>query len=482
MRRALAHSAMYNYDVIVIGCGPAGQKAAIRCAKSGKRTALVDNRQVVGGQCLHIGTIPSKTLREAIIYLSGYHQRKIYGADYRLKKEVTVDDLLTRCNAIIKREIDVIHHQLTRNDVQVISGQAHFSAPHTVTVEESVGNLLLTAGEFIIATGTSSRNLDELPMDGLHILNTDDILSLPFLPKRLMIVGAGVIGCEYASMFALLDIEVTLVSQYKSLLPFVDRQLVHTLMEFMAGCGVHIMFNEGIDSIEVLDHERVVGKFRGGAYFECDMVMYAGQRWGNTADLNLDAIGLTTTDRGLLKVDVNYRTEVPYVFAAGDVIGFPSLASTAIDQGRKAANQLLGLQDIPYSEFFPYGIYTFPEMSMVGASEEKLKEEGRPYEVGIGKYADTARGQIIGDDAGLLKLIFDPKTRRLLGVHAIGTDATQLVHIGQAVMIYEGTIDYFIDTVFNYPTLAEAYKLAALNGLNKLPATELHAIPQVPRH
>jgi NAD(P) transhydrogenase len=470
---------MYNYDVIVIGCGPAGQKAAIKCAKSGKRTALVDNRQVVGGHCLHIGTIPSKTLREAIIYLSGYHQRKIYGADYRLKKEVTVDDLLMRCSDLIQREIDVIHHQLTRNGVHVISGEARFTGPHAITIEESVGNLVLTSENFIIGTGTVSRNLDGLPFDGLRIMNTDDIMQLPLLPKRLMIVGAGVIGCEYASMFALLDIEVTLVSQYSSLLPFVDRDMVNSLIAFMESMGAKILFNEGIEQVDVVNHEKVVGRFKSGNEFEADLLLYAGQRWGNTAGLNLASVGVTPNEKGLLSVDSSYRTEVPYIYAAGDVIGFPSLASTAIDQGRKAANQLLGLEDIPYDEHFPYGIYTFPEISMVGESEEHLIKAGRRYETGVGKYVDTARGQIIGDDAGMLKLIFDPETRVLLGVHAIGTDATMLVHIGQAVMIYRGTIDYFVDTVFNYPTLAEAYKIAALNGLNKL-GPGLHAIPQVP--
>lgn len=471
---------MYDYDVIVIGCGPAGQKAAIKCAKSGRRTALVDNRQVVGGHCLHIGTIPSKTLREAIIYLSGYHQRKIYGADYRLKKEVTVEDLLMRCSDLIQREINVIHNQLTRNGVNVMSGQAHFTAPHAICIEESVGNLVMTAENFIVAPGTVSRNLDGLPFDGLRIMNTDDIMQLPLLPKRLMIVGAGVIGCEYASMFALLDIEVTLVSQYSSLLPFVDRDMVSSLLGFMETMGAKVLFNEGIEQVDVVNHEKVVGRFKSGTDFEVDMLLYAGQRWGNTADLNLPAVGLTANEKGLLSVDSNYRTEVPYIYAAGDVIGFPSLASTAIDQGRKAANQLLGLEDIPYDEHFPYGIYTFPEISMVGASEEQLRKQGRAYEVGIGKYVDTARGQIIGDDFGLLKLLFDPATRVLLGVHVIGTEATMLVHIGQAVMIYGGTIDYFVDTVFNYPTLAETYKIAALNGLNKL-GPDLHAIPQIPK-
>jgi NAD(P) transhydrogenase len=467
----------YDYDVIVLGCGPAGQKAAIKCAKSGLRTAIVDKRQVVGGQCLHIGTIPSKTLREAIIYLSGYHERKLYGTDYRVKKDITVEDLLYRCNAIIRREIEVIHNQLTRNGVAVYSGDAAFIGPHEVVVHESVGSFPLTAENFVIATGSESRDLDGLPFDGLHIMNTDDILSLSFLPKRMMIVGAGVVGLEYASMFALLGIEILLVNRFGSVLPFVDRDLVGQLSDFMRSHGVEFLHNEEIGEVDVTPERQVKGTLKSGREFEVDILLYAGPRFGATSGLGLEHVGLSVNDRGQLKVNEKYQTEIEHIYAAGDVIGFPSLASTAIDQGRKAANQILKLDDIPFYENFPYGIYTFPEISMVGKSEEELKKEGRAFEVGEGRYRDTARGQIIGDDVGLVKLLFDPNDRTLLGAHIIGTDATSLVHIGQAVLIYHGQIDYFIDTVFNYPTLAEAYKIAALNGLNKL-GPDIHAIRQ----
>lgn len=463
---------MAHYDVIVIGCGPAGQKAAIKCAKAGRRTAIIDERQVVGGQALHIGTIPSKTLREAIIYLSGHHQREIYGSDYRLKADLTVDDLLTRCRMIIEREIDVIHNQLTRNGVSVISGFAKFTGPHTVCVWESVGCMELTADYFVIATGTISHNLQGLPIDGLHVMNSDDIMRLPLLPKRLMIVGAGVIGLEYAAMFALLDIKVTLVSQYSSLLPFVDRELVSILEQQMTRNGVTIRYNEEIEqgSMKVQGHQLVTGKFKnGGDQFEVDLVMYCGARWGNVRELNLEAVGLKTGQKDLIEVQPgSYRTEVPYIYAAGDVIGFPQLASTSIDQGRKAANQLLGQPDVGYQPLFPYGIYTYPEISMVGASEQQLQKDNIPYLVGIGRYRDTARGQIMGDSEGLLKILFAPDTRKVLGVHTIGREATELIHVGQAVMIFGGVLDYFVDTVFNYPTLAEAYKLAGLNGLNEV--------------
>ncbi|MDQ3024455.1 MAG: FAD-dependent oxidoreductase, partial [bacterium] len=329
---------MAHYDVIVIGCGPAGQKAAIKCAKAGRRTAIIDERQVVGGQALHIGTIPSKTLREAIIYLSGHHQREIYGADYRLKANLTVDDLLARVRMIIEREIDVIHNQLTRNGVTVISGMAKFSAPHKLTVWESVGCLDLEAEDFVIATGTISHNLDSLPIDGLHVMNSDEIMRLPILPKKLMIVGAGVIGLEYASMFALLDMEVTLISQYSSLLPFVDREMVDILVGHMERNNVKIRYNEEIvkGSVKVVGHRTVCGEYKSnGENFEVDLVMYCGARWGNTRELNLDAVGLAVGQKDLLEVDrTTYRTSVPYIYAAGDVIGWPSLAATAMEQGR----------------------------------------------------------------------------------------------------------------------------------------------------
>jgi NAD(P) transhydrogenase len=463
---------MAHYDVIVIGCGPAGQKAAIKCAKAGRRTAIIDERQVVGGQALHIGTIPSKTLREAIIYLSGHHQREIYGSQYRLKSDLTVDDLLTRCRMIIEREIDVIHNQLTRNGVSVISGFAKFTGPHSISVYESVGCMELTADYFVIATGTISHNLQGLPIDGMHVMNSDDIMRLPILPKRLMIVGAGVIGLEYAAMFALLDIKVTLVSQYSSLLPFVDRELVEILVQQMERNGVTIRYNEEVEqgSVKVHAHKVVSGKFKnGGDNFEVDLVMYCGARWGNVRELNLDAVGLVPGQKDLLEIEPgSYRTSVPYIYAAGDVIGFPQLASTSIDQGRKAANQLLGQPDVGYQPIFPYGIYTYPEISMVGASEQQLQKDNIPYLVGIGRYRDTARGQIMGDSEGLLKILFAPDTRKVLGVHAIGREATELIHLGQAVMIFGGVLDYFVDTVFNYPTLGEAYKLAGLNGLNEV--------------
>jgi len=462
---------MDDYDVVVIGCGPAGQKAAIKCAKLGKRVALVDRRQVVGGRCLHLGTIPSKTIRSAIIQLSGYYERKFYGSDYRVKQDITAQDLVFRCNAIIRREIEVINDMLSRNGVNVISGEGSFLDPHTVRVASHAGTADLGADYIIVCTGSVAHVTRDLPFDKVHVLDTDDILLMSYLPKRMVILGGGVVGLEYASMFSLLDIEVAVVSTYTALLPFVDRQLVEALENHMHRQQVRFYLGEEVSTVELRAPQQVHVQLKSGTELDAEMLLFAAQRWGNTLELNLAAAGLSAGPRGILEVNQNYQTAQPHIYAAGDVIGFPALASTSIDQGRKAANHLLHVRDTPYAPQFPYGIYTFPDVSMVGDSEQELQKRGQKYEVGIGYYRESARGQIIGDEDGLVKLLFDPDSHRLLGVHVIGAEATELIHLGQAVLINSGTIDYFLDTVFNYPTLAEVYKLAALNGFNKLPAS-----------
>jgi NAD(P) transhydrogenase len=461
---------MRNFDVVVVGCGPAGQKAAIKCAKLGKKVALIDRREVVGGRCLHIGTIPSKTMRHAIIYLSGYFERRIYGSDYRVKQDITVEDLLLRCNAIIRRELEVIQGQLVRNGIEVFFGEGSFIDAHTLTVSSLEGTEQLHTQYVIICTGATSHICVDLPFDMRYVLNTDEILSLSFLPQRMAVLGGGVIGLEYASMFSLLGIEVSVITPYPSLLPFVDQQLMEALMKHMQRHGTSFLLEEELLSATIVAPRQVHCELKRHGALEVEMLFYAAPRWGNTQTLNLGAAGLAASDRGYIEVNANYQTVAPHIYAAGDVIGWPSLASTSIDQGRKAANHLLHVKDIPYEPLFPFGIYTFPDISMVGDSEEALKRAGRRYETGIGYYQDSARGQILGDIDGLIKLLFDPDSRELLGVHIIGSEATELIHIGQAVMVHKGKIDYFLDTVFNYPTLAEVYKLAALNGFNKTPA------------
>jgi len=460
---------MADFDVIVIGCGPAGQKAAIKCGKVGAKVAVVDNRETVGGQCLHIGTIPSKSMRAAITYLSGFYERIFYGPEYRTKKDITAEDLLWRCHSIISREIQVIHNQLRRNEVSVLYGVARFLDEHTVEIASTTGTKTYSADKFLIATGTVPHMLQEIEFDNEHVLNTDNILQMKYLPEKLALIGGGVIGLEYASMFSMLDIEVHVITQYETLLPWVDQQCIEALIKHMKERGVVFHLGRHLDEIKVAKPRLVTGRFREtGEEFSAGMLMYAAQRWGNTRQLNLAAAGLEPGERDCLEVNSNYQTQKDHIYAAGDVIGWPSLASTSIDQGRKAANHMLSVADVPYYPIFPVGIYTFPDISMVGESEDKLKQEGREYEVGIGYYRDSARGQILGDSDGLVKLLFDPRDRKLLGVHIVGTQAPELIHLGQAVMIEGGKLDYFIDTVFNYPTLAEVYKLAALNGFNKL--------------
>ena len=462
---------MERYEVIIIGCGPAGQKAAIKCGKVGTRVAVVDNRESVGGQCLHIGTIPSKSMRAAIIYLSGYYERLIYGPHYRVKTDIAVDDLLWRCHSIISREIQIIHNQLERNRVDVLQGSACFTGPHSLRITNSNGTSDYEADRFLVATGTVPHMLQDIPFDNQQILNTDNILQIQYLPRRLGLIGGGVIGLEYASMFSLLDIEVHLITQYHSLLPWVDRQCIDALTEHMRRYGVIFHLGCHLEQIAVPDRRHVTGRLREtGEELDFDMLLYAAQRWGNTQHLALDRAGLEVIERDYLKVNEHYQTEVPHIYAAGDVIGWPSLASTSIDQGRKAANHMLGVADVPYDPLFPVGIYTFPDISMIGESEQSLEKAGKRYETGIGYFGDSARGQIMGDKDGMIKLLFDPDDRRLLGVAIVGTRAAELIHLGQAVLINKGRIDYFIDTVFNYPTLAEVYKLAALNGFNKLDA------------
>ena len=462
----------YDYDVLVIGCGPAGQKAAIKCAKVGRKVAIIDERQVVGGQCLHIGTIPSKTLRWAIIYLSGFYERQVYGETYRVKDDITAQDLIYRCKSIIRREIDIIHNQLTRNGVEVLQGTARFVDAHRVRLTTSIGTEELSAQYFIVATGSRSYLHYELPFDNYSVMNTDDILSLQYIPKKMAIIGGGIIGMEYASMFALLDMEVHLISKYEKVLPFVDQHLVQVLRDFMESHNVHFHLNCNVEAAHIRGPKSVELELDSGATLELEMVLYAAQRWGNTRELHVENAGIELDERDYIKVNARYETSAPHIYAAGDVIGFPSLASTSIDQGRKSANALLGVPDIPYQPLFPYGIYTFPDISIIGLSEQQCKEQDRQYEIGIGYYKDTARGQILGDTFGLLKMIFDPNDRKILGVHIIGAESTELIHIGQAVMLHEGRLDYFLDSVFNYPTLAEVYKIAALNGFNKLKAAQ----------
>lgn len=468
---------MPNFDMFVIGTGPAGQRAAIQAAKLGKNVGICDRREVVGGVCINTGTIPSKTFREAVLYLTGFRQRGIYGAAYRVKEDITIQDLLFRCDYVIKREIDVIRAQMRRNGVELIGGEASFTDPHNLVVRGAKGNFEVETEYVVIATGTTPARPPGITVDGETVMTSDGILYLKELPRRLTVVGAGVIGTEYASMFAALGIEVTLVDLRERLLDFCDREIIDDLVYHMRNMNCTFRLGEEVASVEIEGPSRAVATLRSGKKIISDVLLYSVGRQGATAELNLEAAGLEADERGRLEVNEKYQTPVDHIYAAGDVIGFPALASTSMEQGRLAACHAFGAEATSMPALFPYGIYSIPEISMVGQSEQELTEKGVPYEVGMSRYREVARGVIMGDDSGLLKLLFHRESRRLLGVHIIGTAATELVHIGQAILAMGGNIDYFVNAVFNYPTLAECYKNAALDGYNKVGQASEEAPP-----
>ncbi len=458
---------MQCYDLIVIGSGPAGQRAAIQAAKSGKKVALVEKREVVGGVCINTGTIPSKTMREAVIHFSGYNYQSIYGMNYRVKEKISMADLSFRVQHVIKTEVDVTQAQLARNNVEMLTGQASFADATHINIENSRGKTTVEAPFVIIGVGTKPAVSTKVPVNGRNILDSDQILLMAEMPKTLIVVGGGVIGVEYTCMFATLGVRVILVEKRPRLLEFADSEMVEALSYHLRDSRVTMRLNEEVESVEEVSGG-VAANLQSKKKISGDALLYAVGRQGNVDELNLAAAGIEADSRGRIKVDADFRTSQPNVFAVGDVIGFPSLASVSMEQGRVAAGRAF---DVPLSSkpaFYPYGIYTIPEISFIGKTEEQLTDEDVPYEVGVAYYREIARGQIRGDATGRLKLIFHRETRLLLGVHIIGEGACELVHIGQAVMVLGGTMDYFLDTVFNYPTLAECYKAAAFNGLNKL--------------
>jgi len=457
------------YDLIVIGSGPAGQKAAICAAKLRKKVAVIERQRTIGGVCVHTGTIPSKTFREAVLYLSGLRQRTFYGRGYAVKDQISMQDLVFRSDMVMGREIEVIKSQLRRNRVTVYEGNGRFLDDHTIEVSSEEGYTTLRGDYFVVACGTRPAHDADIPIDGKRIFDSDQVHELQELPRELIVVGAGIIGLEYASMFAALGVKVTLLDQRPILLDFADREIVESLCFQLRQLGTVFRLGEKVVSVGFdEERDRVFAKLESGKTVHGAALLYAVGRRANSDLLNIEAVGLVPDGRGKLIVDENFRTEIPHVYAAGDVIGFPALASTSMEQGRLASSHIFGRAiNIP-ANLIPYGIYTIPEISMVGATEEQLTSDKIPYEIGIARYAELAKGQMLGDDQGFLKLIFDPASLKVLGVHVIGERAAEIVHIGQAVIALGGTIEYFRDTVFNYPTLAEAFKVAALDGLNKL--------------
>jgi NAD(P) transhydrogenase len=458
-----------EFDLIVIGSGPAGQKGAICAAKLRKRVAVIDRTTMLGGVCVHTGTIPSKSVREAILQLTRATVKNLMSQSVRGGERLSMTDLSFRVNSIIARETEVIRAQLKRNGVSIFQGLAQFADPHRIEVKGEGDTVTLRGENILIACGTRPAHSADIPFDGKRIVDTDELAAIDGMPREIIVVGAGVVGLEFASFLAAMGTKVTLIDQRPTILDFVDREIIDALCYHLRQVGMTFRLGDKVTRVGIdAQRDRVFAELESGKKVIADALLYAVGRQANGDQLRLESAGLTADARGKLVVNQCFQTGVPHIYAAGDVIGFPALASTSMEQGRLASCHMFGLPCEQMSELFPYGIYTIPEISMVGQNEERLTKDRVPYEVGIAKYAELAKSMMLGDETGMLKLLFDRNTRKLLGVHAIGERATEIIHIGQAVLAYGGTIEYFRDTVFNYPTLAEAYKVAALDGLNKL--------------
>lgn len=459
---------MQPYDLVVIGSGPGGQRAAIQAAKAGKHAAVVEKQTMVGGVCINTGTIPSKTMREAVLHLSGFYNQAFYGANYHVKENITMSDLNYRVTRVIENEAAVLQDQLKRNGVDLYHGIGSFTDRHSIRVENSTGFNELQAEFVVIAVGTKPTSNPRVPINGRNIVNSDQILNMPTIPKTLIVVGGGVIGVEYACMFSTLGVRVIIVEKRPRLLEFADAEMVEALSYGMRDRRATMRLSEEVESVEEMPDGKVAANLVSKKRIVGDALLYAVGRQGNIDKLNLPAAGVESDDRGRIKVGEDFRTAQKHIFAVGDVIGFPSLASVSMEQGRLAAAKAFGLHVESDPAGYPYGIYTIPQISFIGKTEEQLTEEDVPYEVGVAYYREIARGQISGHTEGRLKLLFHRETLDLLGVHIFGEDAAELLHIGQAVLLLKGKITYFVHTVFNYPTLAECYKVAAFNGLNRL--------------
>ena len=459
---------MREYDLVVIGSGPAGQKAAIAAAKLDKSVAMIERNFRVGGSSLHKGTIPSKTLREAAAYLTGVRQREMYGASYRVKDRITIEDLQFRTQRVIELEVNIIRDQLVRNYVDVIPGTAQFIDANTIAVDGDGEVRKISADKTVIAVGSRPSHPDGIEFDDKWIVDSDGLLLLKEIPRSMVFVGAGVIGCEYATIFRTLGVRVTLIDSRARPLDFVDDEIEDALYYQMRDEGIAVRFRETVCTVVKTDDDKVCVTTESGKRFTSDALMFAAGRVGACDSLNLGAIGIEPDNRGRIKVNEHFQTSVEDVYAVGDVIGFPSLASTSMQQGRLAAEHAFLGNDARMSKRLPYGVYTIPEISMVGPTEEELTAAAVPYATGIARFRELSRVQISGGEHGMLKLLFHRETLKLLAVHIIGENAAELVHIGQAVLDHDGSVTYFRDAVFNYPTLAEAYKVAALDGLFKL--------------
>ena len=464
---------MQEYDLIVIGCGPAGEKAAAQAAYFGKKVALVEAAADVGGACINTGTLPSKILRESALYFSGLKQRGLYGIDYSLKEGLTVQNFMHRKDVLVEAEQVKIRQNLAAHNIDLIGGAASFADARTVNVKALKGSTQLRADVILIATGSYPHRPPEIPFDDKVIFDSDSILRMDRIPKSLAVVGGGVIGCEYASIFTALGVEVSLLDGRDRVLPFLDAELSQALRERLTGLGVRFHLGERMGPI-TRTPQGVQVQMPSGKTIESEAALFAAGRRGAVDGLALDKAGLAVNKRGYIEVNQDYQTAVRSIYAAGDVIGFPALASTSMEQGRIAVCHAFGFQyKQRLASQLPMGVYTIPEISAAGETEESCKEKGIAFETGRAHYSNNARGMITGDSAGLMKLIFRKENRQLLGVHIIGESATELIHLGMMALESGGTIDLFIDFVFNYPTLSEMYKYAAYDGLGNLSGHKL---------
>jgi NAD(P) transhydrogenase len=460
----------YDFDMIVIGSGPSGQRAAIQAAKARKRVAIVEAGTELGGVGTNTGTIPSKSFREAVLYLTGFRERSIYGSAYRVKSRISMHDLTYRISNIVSHENQVIEDQLRRNRVEIIRGRASFVNSHTLSIKSIDSTVTKSAEKIVIAVGTVPHHPPDFEVDGEKILDSDHVLSMKELPRTLTVVGGGIIGLEYASWFAVLGIRVTLIEARSRLLPFVDKEIVETLKYHLRSLGMTLRIGEGVLSVSRRSDGAVETILESGKKIVTEAVLISAGRQGAVGSLNLESIGIDANKYGRISVNENYQTSVSSIYAVGDVVGFPALASTGMRQGRLATSHAFDIKDDDRNIPLPFGIWTIPEISLVGETEDSLTEKQVPYESGVARYKEIARGLLLGDDRGMLKILFHRETHELLGVHLIGSGAIEILHLGQAVLALKGDLEYLTSCVFNYPTLSECYKVAALDGLNKIRA------------
>ena len=461
---------IHHYDIVVIGSGPAGEKAALQASKLKKQVALIEKSTHLGGASLHTGTIPSKSLRETVMHLALLRQQT-HGIDIKFKENLTTRELMYRKEIVIQDQENSLRRNLEKNQITVIEGIPRFQSATIleITPADSSEKYEITADYTIIATGSSPRRPKWAPFDNECVFDSDSILDIKHLPKKVTIIGAGVIGCEYASIFSKIGIRVNLIARDRNILPFVDRQIAENLMYQMRNERITLRLGENVEGIEKINTGEIHVKLESQKVLPCSTVLVAAGRFANSGGLNLDKVGVELGKNGLIKTNENYQTDQPNIYAVGDVIGFPGLASTSMSQARIAVLHAFGkLEFEKMPKNLPLGIWTIPAVSMVGKTEEELTDECTPYEIGIAHFKEISRAHIMGEEEGILKLLFDPETLKILGIHIIGPHASELIHLGHSVMFFEGTIQYFMNTVFNSPTLDEAYRIAAFNGMNRL--------------